>query len=258
MQWRDHAAPRSATATATLVLIGDPKQAIYAFRGADVYAYIEAARTRRRGGHADDELAQRPGPDRRLRRALRRREARARGDRLPRGRAPRTAAPRLLGAPEPAPLRIRVVPRDAVGLTRQGLRAARARARSTSPATSRPTSCALLRSGAEIDGEGQRPPRPHRRARAHEPQRLARPRRARGRRRPRRHQRRGQRLRHRRRPRVAARCSRRSSALLPAARPLRRADHVPRLDDRAGRRAPTTTPGRACTGACITGRACCA
>ena len=35
----------------TLVLIGDPKQAIYAFRGADVYAYLEAARrgrTRRR------------------------------------------------------------------------------------------------------------------------------------------------------------------------------------------------------------------
>ena len=29
----------------TLVLIADPKQAIYAFRGADVYAYLEAART---------------------------------------------------------------------------------------------------------------------------------------------------------------------------------------------------------------------
>ena len=28
----------------TLVLIGDPKQAIYAFRGADVYAYLQAAR----------------------------------------------------------------------------------------------------------------------------------------------------------------------------------------------------------------------
>ncbi len=31
-------------APTTLVLIGDPKQAIYAFRGADVYAYLDAAR----------------------------------------------------------------------------------------------------------------------------------------------------------------------------------------------------------------------
>jgi exodeoxyribonuclease V beta subunit len=31
----------------TLVLIGDPKQAIYAFRGADVYAYLDAAREAR-------------------------------------------------------------------------------------------------------------------------------------------------------------------------------------------------------------------
>ena len=38
----------------TLVLIGDPKQAIYAFRGADVYAYIEAAQTAGSRGHADD------------------------------------------------------------------------------------------------------------------------------------------------------------------------------------------------------------
>ena len=44
----DHARARSATASVTLVLIGDPKQAIYAFRGADVYAYLEAARDGRR------------------------------------------------------------------------------------------------------------------------------------------------------------------------------------------------------------------
>ncbi len=42
---------------ATLVLIADPKQAIYAFRGADVYAYLEAARRRRDPGHAADQLA---------------------------------------------------------------------------------------------------------------------------------------------------------------------------------------------------------
>jgi exodeoxyribonuclease V beta subunit len=34
----------SPTRPATLVLIADPKQAIYAFRGADVYAYLDAAR----------------------------------------------------------------------------------------------------------------------------------------------------------------------------------------------------------------------
>jgi exodeoxyribonuclease V beta subunit len=36
---------RRAFGTGTLVLIGDPKQAIYAFRGADVYAYLDAARS---------------------------------------------------------------------------------------------------------------------------------------------------------------------------------------------------------------------
>ena len=85
----------------TLVLIGDPKQAIYAFRGADVYAYLEAAARR---GHARDarrQLAQRPGPDRRLRRALRRRPARARGHRLPHvAAAAAQPAPRLTGAPD--------------------------------------------------------------------------------------------------------------------------------------------------------------
>ena len=39
----EHHAPR-VRRRRTLVLIGDPKQAIYAFRGADVYAYLDAAR----------------------------------------------------------------------------------------------------------------------------------------------------------------------------------------------------------------------
>ena len=36
---------QQAFGAGTLVLIGDPKQAIYAFRGADVYAYLDAARS---------------------------------------------------------------------------------------------------------------------------------------------------------------------------------------------------------------------
>ena len=52
----------------TLVLIGDPKQAIYAFRGADVYAYLDAARRAQPPLHPLRELAQR----RRLARGVRR------------------------------------------------------------------------------------------------------------------------------------------------------------------------------------------
>ncbi len=48
----------------TLVLIADPKQAIYAFRGADVYAYLEAGGRGRVALHAADQLAQRPAADR--------------------------------------------------------------------------------------------------------------------------------------------------------------------------------------------------
>ena len=34
---------RAFTGAATMVLIGDPKQAIYAFRGGDIVTYLEAA-----------------------------------------------------------------------------------------------------------------------------------------------------------------------------------------------------------------------
>ena len=83
VQWEHHAP--GLRRTATLVLIGDPKQAIYAFRGADVYAYLDAAGTAGTPGHARHQPPQRPGADRRLRRAVRRRAARPRGDRLPPG-----------------------------------------------------------------------------------------------------------------------------------------------------------------------------
>ena len=85
------------------MLIGDPKQAIYAFRGADVYSYLAAAKTAGDSRDARGQPAQRPGADRRLRRDVRRRQARPRGDRLRAGagRGGRPA-PRLLGVPRSA------------------------------------------------------------------------------------------------------------------------------------------------------------
>jgi exodeoxyribonuclease V beta subunit len=106
---------------ATLVLIGDPKQAIYAFRGADVYAYIEAAKAA--GARATLEVNWRS--DQRLIDAY---DALFGGARLGHEdivyRRVRAAdanqAPRLSGAPVAAPLRVRLVDRDDVGLTRYG------------------------------------------------------------------------------------------------------------------------------------------
>ncbi len=54
----DHAHARFAGQA--LVLIGDPKQAIYAFRGGDVYAYLEAAGTRERASSRRNFRADQP------------------------------------------------------------------------------------------------------------------------------------------------------------------------------------------------------
>ena len=93
----------------TLVLIGDPKQAIYAFRGADVYAYLEAAdrgrapaRRSMSTGAATSALIDG------ARRAVRRRPARPPGDRLPAGAG-------RAGAPAAAPARRAQAPRCAAG-----------------------------------------------------------------------------------------------------------------------------------------------
>ena len=139
----------------TLVLIADPKQAIYAFRGADVYAYLEAARSAGDARHPRRQLAQRPGADRRPRRAARRRQARPRGDRLPAGPGrPRPPDARACTArPCPAPLRFRVVMRDdpSLSLTPVGLRPQRQRARAHLPGPGRRCRRAAATSGAEVE-----------------------------------------------------------------------------------------------------------
>ena len=152
-----------------LVLIGDPKQAIYAFRGADVYAYLDAARaaasraTLRVNWRSDQGLidaydalfgAARLGHE-----GIVYREVRA---------APGNEAPRLTGAPEPAPLRVRLVERGTQGmaLTARGY----AEKSSTREHVARDLAGDLVRAavlGRARAGRRADPPGPRRRARAH-------------------------------------------------------------------------------------------
>ena len=144
------------TGEVTLVLIGDPKQAIYAFRGADVYAYIAAARTAgaqhtlRTNWRSDETLlhaydalfgSAKLGHEGIVYRRV--------------SAAPENKRPRLSGAPDPAPLRVRVVARDApaIGTTRQGY----ARTGPAREHVARDVAAdivALLRSGARIEDSG--------------------------------------------------------------------------------------------------------
>lgn len=102
-----------ADAGVTLVLVGDPKQAIYAFRGADVYAYLDAAASA--DTHAD--LAVNWRTDQRLIDAYDLLFADVRLGhegiiyRQVHAAAP-NLAPRLTAAPVDTPLRVRVVRRD--------------------------------------------------------------------------------------------------------------------------------------------------
>jgi len=144
---------RLAFGAGTLVLIGDPKQAIYAFRGADVYAYIDAARSAR--SHAT--LAVNWRSDQGLIDAY---DALFRGARLghegivyrPVRAADANQAARLTGAPVAAPLRIRVARRDdpAIGRTPGGF-ARKQPARERVAADLAADLVALLESGARID-----------------------------------------------------------------------------------------------------------
>lgn len=99
---------------ATLILIGDPKQAIYAFRGGDVYTYLAAART----ADARATLGQNWRSDQPLVDAL---QVLFDGAELGEPeivvRPVRSANPgsRLSGAPSVAPLRLRVATREQFG-----------------------------------------------------------------------------------------------------------------------------------------------
>jgi exodeoxyribonuclease V beta subunit len=103
-----------------LVLIGDPKQAIYAFRGADVVSYLDAA------SHAEAHatLARNWRSDAGLLRALDQIFCRAAlGDRRILVREVESAhpVPRLAGAAVDTPLRVRVVRRDGLPCSGRGL-----------------------------------------------------------------------------------------------------------------------------------------
>ena len=200
---------RRAFSPATLVLIGDPKQAIYSFRGADVHTYLRAAAE----ATARATLSTNWRSDQALIDAY---DALFRRARLGHAEIPyRTvkaaaavAARRLSGSPDDAPLRVRIVRRDAglVALTPRRLREG-----GLDPARTWPRPRGRRRAPAVLSGRdrGRRPPgrgaaRAPRRARAHQSPGLPGSRRPRRGRRLRGHQRRRKRLRHPRRRRVAA------------------------------------------------------
>jgi exodeoxyribonuclease V beta subunit len=135
----------------TLVLIGDPKQAIYAFRGADVYAYLDAAAaageraTLRVNWRSDQGLIDaydalfggaKLGHEGIVYRRVRAADA--------------NQTPRLQGAPNTTPLRIRVVQRDSVSLTRSGC-ASNKSARKHIAKDLAADAVALLSSDAEVE-----------------------------------------------------------------------------------------------------------
>jgi exodeoxyribonuclease V beta subunit len=137
----------------TLVLIADPKQAIYAFRGADVYSYLEAART----AGARATLRENWRSDQGL---LDAHDALLSGVKLGHPgiayrqvRAPAAhAEPRLTGAPVDTPLRLRVLGRDhpTLSLTQYGY-ARNASARELIAVDLAAEVVRLLESGAELE-----------------------------------------------------------------------------------------------------------
>ena len=163
VQW-DIVAQTFGGGAATLVLIGDPKQAIYAFRGADVQAYLAAARS----AATRATLATNWRSDGPLVRALDALLLDAQlgdADIVYRHVAPATRndVPRLVGAPVGAALRIRRVARDALRTTSLGDVGADDARRFIADDLAGDVA-SLLSSGAEVEMEARSDDRPARRA----------------------------------------------------------------------------------------------
>ncbi|HET9125807.1 MAG TPA: UvrD-helicase domain-containing protein, partial [Solirubrobacteraceae bacterium] len=146
--------PSQATA---LVLIADPKQAIYSFRGADVYAYLDAIAT------ADDQ-ATLPVNWRSDQGLIDAHDALFAGAQLGHEEivyrhvraAPGHETTRLEGAGEPAPLRLRVAMREDLELTPAGY-AQKSSAQRFIASDLAGDIARLLASGARVDGEAVAP-----------------------------------------------------------------------------------------------------
>ncbi len=141
---------RAFAGHSTVVLIGDPKQAIYGFRGGDIYTYLQAAgtagdkRTLDVNWRSDGALVES------LQTVLR---GAALGDPriIVRDVEPRLRSRRLQGAPHTAPFRLRLVGRDPFGVDQSKTIPIESLRRHI-PADLAADVGALLASGATFDG----------------------------------------------------------------------------------------------------------
>ena len=114
VQWK--VIERAFNGHITLVLIGDPKQAIYAFRGGDIATYLQAARDRRRAADPRHQLAQRRTAGRQPCRWCSAARQLGHEDIVVREVAAHHQGRRLAGAPSDAPFRLRVARREQFGV----------------------------------------------------------------------------------------------------------------------------------------------
>jgi exodeoxyribonuclease V beta subunit len=141
---------RAFTGHATMVLIGDPKQAIYAFRGGDVVTYLAAAKTATTQATLDTNFRSDADLVARLQVVLR---GAALGDPqiVVRDVTASHQGSRLVGAPSPASFRVRQVERSGFRLARGLVRADDARRHIAADCAG--DIAALLASDATWDGE---------------------------------------------------------------------------------------------------------